>query len=211
MTRMQFQFRKIELTSETKEQITQLRWSAYYEKYQQLVQLKRLDWKRIDDISEHFGIYDGAQLISSLRLTAIQSEEQFFNIMQFPAEHEFSKTPCFALARAATLKTYGALQINMSLRAYVYDYFLKHYPESDTYIYGTTFANSQRLDFLRSLGYEMLSHSYQWTGCLDSTGKEVVIFRLHSSKVGDALEKIKESSSFQNLSHNHKALKPLQI
>lgn len=194
---------KVEVDSIAIEQIVGLRKKCYLEKYQDNVNLEGLNWNREDGKAHHFAAYQENKMISCLRLSKIESAQQFESTLEFPADHKFAFIPSFSLARAATLSEFSAQSINMSLRSFVYKFIKENFTEQETYIYGTALAGSKRLTFLEQLGYEVLIHQRPWGRFLSSSGRDVAIFRLPIQKLDQAIVRLRTDSS-----DDHKSFKP---
>ncbi len=199
-----FQFQKLNLDSAAINQIVELRKQAYQKKYQDFVRLSGLGWNDEDASGQHFGAFLNGQLISCLRLTEIKSNAQFERVLRYSENPSFIFTPSLALARAATHVEYLGLGINMALRAFVYRYIKQHLSKDHLYIYGTTLAESKRLQFLKDIDYEVIVHQQKWDSFLSSSDKPIAVFRLKMTNLDKALGKM-EATSF---AHNHIALKP---
>ena len=203
-----FEFRLIKPTFHSIEQIVKLRKKAYAEKYQQHVNLWGLEWNKEDQGGYHFGAFLNEQLISCIRLTEIKSPQQFESTLEFPSDHEFSYTPSFSLARAATESEFYSQSLNMELRKQAYRFIQRNFPNQQTYIYGTALAGSKRLLFLKELGYEIVIHQKPWARFLNSSGADIAIFRLSTQLLDQVLEKMQQTVSRAHASHDHKSFKP---
>jgi len=181
---MNYQFRLID--SQLQDQIVKLRKEVFQRKYGTLVDVKGLEWNRTDQFGTHIAAYNQDELVSILRLSYIDTADTFEKLLQFPPDHPFSNYPSFCLSRAATSPAVEGKNLNMALRLLAFRLVLKS-PKPSQFIYGTTMANSKRIQMLKDLGYEVEIHKNAWRGYLSSGDKPIAIFRLPREKLSDAI------------------------
>lgn len=186
---MKIEARRMLITESAKLALTELREKAYLPKFGQRLRNGAFLWNRHDDESFHFGAYLEHELISTIRLTRVESQELFETLLQLSGAHPFASLPCWVLSRAATAPNYLGRSINMQLRAEAYRFLLsRRRPDAaEKFVYGTALANSQRLSFLRSLGYEIQDGQSRWEGYISADPSEVKIFRLPLDKIESAV------------------------
>ncbi len=190
---MNIELRRLLVTEATKAAITELRKLAYSPKFGDRLRDEALMWNRHDDESFHFGAYSEQRLISTIRLTRVESAELFETIMQLSADAPFSTLPCWVLSRAATAPDYVGRSINMQLRSEAYRFILTRNktsaeaPPREKYVYGTALKNSRRFVFLQSLGYEFQPGEQKWDGYITATPTEISTFRIAIEKLESAL------------------------
>ena len=112
------------ITESAKLALTELREKAYLPKFGQRLRNDAFLWNRHDDESFHFGAYLEHELISTIRLTRVESQELFETLLQLSGAHPFASLPCWVLSRAATAPNYLGRSINMQLRAEAYRFLL---------------------------------------------------------------------------------------
>lgn len=171
--------------------IVALRQRAYLDRFGEAADASRLEWNSTDSKSRHFCLFaagrGGAEiLLSTLRLTYIESADEFAKVLRFSPEHEFSAWPSFCLARAATDPNSGEQQLNLRLRRRAYERILQE-PRQATSVFGTALADSRRLPLLKTLGYQVLEHQATWQGCVRSGDQPVAIFKIAIDALAAAL------------------------
>lgn len=167
-------------------QIVRVRKSAFAFKYGSRVDLKGLEWNRMDQLAIHFGAFHGDELVSVLRLNYLDRSDDFQKLLQFSPDHSFAEVPSYTLARAATALNFRNSNLSMRLRVEAYKYVSEHTREA-RFIFGTMLAKSQRLTKLESLGYEILVHHEGWKGYLNSNDEPIAIFRLPVDRLSRAI------------------------
>lgn len=199
---MQFEFSKLNPDTDTIAEIVKLRREQFKDRFGTAVDLDGLNWNRTDAASIHFGSKHKGRLISVLRLTQIESKEIFGITLQFPPDDPFVTIPCYALARAATAKEFKGFELNMQLRIASFRYVLAH-QNNCQYIYGTALMTSKRIDFLKSIGYELLIHQQPWKGYLSSGDVPIGIFRIEVARLASAISMIEQSQLSQSWISQH--------
>lgn len=172
---------RLEHSAANRDAIVSLRKLAFGDKFAGDIDLQGLEWNQTDSESIHFGIRDGAKIISTLRLTNISDPKKFENVMLVPATDAFAVVPCGVLARAATHPDFRGRDLGMALRMKAYEYWLAN--STASHLFGTAFANSVRLEKLRSWGYEFATNEDGWSGYLKSNGRDVAVFRIAREKL----------------------------
>lgn len=184
--------RKLLITDEMKEQIAALRQASYDKKFGIRVTSDGLKWNLHDDESFHFGAFQNEKLISTLRLTRVETKARFESMLQYSSDNPFSSVPCYVLSRAATIESMSGQTINMQLRVLAFQFLISHGSPNE-FLYGTALADSRRLKFLEELGYEMQFHTEPWKGYLDSSQKGAAVFRISIARLPSAILTIQRS------------------
>ena len=186
---------KLFLTDHVKNQICQLRYDAFSIQHGPSAAADAAKWNYHDDDSFHFGTMEENRLastptlISVARLTRVASDSRFELMLQFSSSDPFSVMPCYVLSRLATAPDKSGNGHSMKLRGEVFR-FLVNLGQPHEYLYGTTLADSKRLQFLSNLGYELLIHEGAWKGYLTSADRKPVIYRIPIGRMREAISVI---------------------
>jgi hypothetical protein len=192
---MRANFRRLILTETTKLKLSALRKQAYLPKFGDRLRDEALLWNLHDEASFHFGAYVGENLVSTIRLSRIETKEQFETVLQISGDDAFASLPCWALSRAATDPHFFGQSLNMRLRTEAYRFILSRQTTTslEQYVYGTALANSARIEFLRLVGYEIEAGRSRWNGYVAAESHEIVNFRIPLSKLESAIQTIDQS------------------
>lgn len=192
------EIRKLSLDKETIRKIVDLRKQLFVQRFGSAVDSSGLEFNQCDLESLHWGAFFDDEMVSTLRLTRIETKQRFQDNFLFDAEDPFVRLPCFALARAATSAKFTGQSLSMILRAEVYRHILSE-AKGEGYVYGTALSGSKRLQFLKSLGYEVMLNPKPWSGFLKSDSlKESpppALFRIEVERLSDAIRMIEEALS----------------
>ncbi len=161
---MDISIRTIELTES--HLLSQLRHDAYDTQFGARVDKSALAWNKNDLLFMNLGAFDSSgRLVSALRLSTIESAEEFKRVLLLDFDPSRLKLPLMILSRGATLPEFQSRRLHSVLRreaiSLAQQSGMKH-------MVGGIENATPRLKQLAELGYEIIETETKWDGFLKS-------------------------------------------
>lgn len=148
-----------------KEKLFNLRSYAYKKQYGPDVDVSALHWNSWDDRFINLGVFDGENLISLLRVAHIKDVLEYEKIMLFDFDSTALTLPVVILSRAATAEGWISSGLHSLLRLHA----LRIAKASGAkWVTGTFKKDTQRLQQLKDMGYEISENPVPWQSFLKS-------------------------------------------
>ena len=148
-----------------KEQLFELRASSYKRQYGQNVDVTALRWNSWDERFINLGVFEGPQLVSTLRIARVNSLEEYKKIMLCEFDPAHLEMPLVILSRAATQENRQSEGLHSLLRYYALSLTSM---AGIHWVIGTFKKNSQRVSQLTEMGYELSTNPIPWQSFLKS-------------------------------------------
>ncbi|OFZ29187.1 MAG: hypothetical protein A2622_14185 [Bdellovibrionales bacterium RIFCSPHIGHO2_01_FULL_40_29] len=169
------------------DEITQLRKESFVNFYCEKVRPQGLEWNSTDEQSIHIGIRHQDQLISCLRITALNDLSELRDRIKIPLTLN-QPPPYILLARAATSPLFLNKGLHSLLRIRALEISLQ---QNYTQIFGSLEKRSTRLNQLLDIGYEIIGEASHWPNSfLENQGSVVAIQLSSKNKIEKALGKL---------------------
>lgn len=168
-----------------REALGELRRIAYKTLFGDRVEQDKLAWNANDLLFLNLGLFVGDQLTASLRISVIESDEEFRRVTLQPPPPTVHY-PLVILSRGATLPELSSQGLHSHLRLNAMKLIQAAGPWD---ILGTMEADSPRLKQLQELGYTFETCPNQWDGFLKNS-QPIVLATLDRSRLQEAISKL---------------------
>jgi hypothetical protein len=187
------------LENKHREALSELRRLAYQSAFGNKVDPDKLTWNANDVLFLNLGLFDGDQLVASLRVSTIDSGHEFHRVTLQPAPIGLNY-PVIILSRAATLPQHVSKGLHSLLRIQA----LKLVQAAGPWdVLGTMQIGSPRIRQLEEIGYTFESGPNQWDGFLKNS-QPVLLGTLLHTKLQDAIVRL-ETRINRDLSEGQRA------
>jgi hypothetical protein len=185
-------------------EVIQLRKESFVNFYSEKVNPQGLEWNSTDDQSLHIGVRYQDQLISCLRITALNHFSELEDKIKIPLMLDQSP-PYILLARAATSPFFLNKGLHSLLRTRALEISLQ---QNYSQVFGSLEKRSTRLNQLLDIGYEIIGEASHWPNSfLENQGSVVAIHLNSKNKIEKALEKLYTIYQIQPVIHTIETLK----
>ena len=164
-----------------RDQMYELRATAYRKQYGQDVDISVLHWNSWDERFINLGVFEDNKLISVLRIAHVKDSETYQKIMLCDFENQGMQFPVIILSRASTHESYLSKGYHSLLRYHAFNLASKAHVN---WVVGTLKQDSERLNQMADMGYELSINPEPWGSFLKSH-EPTYVAKLNISKFHD--------------------------
>lgn len=183
-------------------ELGQIRKHAYAAEFGDRVDTSILDWNHNDLLFLNLGAFDSdGKLLSTLRLSTIETAEEFKRVLRLEFDSKKLKLPLMVLSRGATLAEYQSRHLHSLLRM---EAITLARQAGMNHVVGGIESGTARLGQLKSIGYEIFETQEKWDGFLKSDS-HVSLVVLSSHQFAAATERLQEKIQHLNVTRSYSA------